>query len=194
MKGLQITFDDLKFNVRDKFFKDMIYKIEEKYDVDIYSAYDCTHDRLRIRMIDKNDNNIECYISFYDLRINALEYFECQLEGMAKQLLTKEKKRKCMKNMTVKDLKEILNECPDNMPVIIPVIDEDDANHIYGFRHVKTVGILTSDGEEDACCLNAAADEQDIADQVHFSGRDVGVKSILFGMLKYDKKEKGENV
>ena len=95
-----------------------------------------------------------------------------------------------MKNMTVKDLKEILNECPDDMPVIIPVIDEEDANHIYGFRHVRTVGILTSDGEEDACCLNAAADEQDIADQVRFSGRDVGVKSILFGMSKYYKKEK----
>lgn len=41
-----------------------------------------------------------------------------------------------MENMTVKDLKEILNECPDDMPVI----DEDDANHIYGFRHVRTAG------------------------------------------------------
>lgn len=95
-----------------------------------------------------------------------------------------------MKNMTIKDLKEILNECPDNMPIIIPVIDEDDANHIYGFRHVRTVGILTSYGEEDACCLNASADGQDIADQVHFSDKDVGVKSILFGVSKYDKKEK----
>ena len=95
-----------------------------------------------------------------------------------------------MKNMTVKDLKEVLNECPDNMPVIIQVIDEDDANHIYAFRHVRTVGILTSDGEEDACCLNAAADEQDIADQVHFSGMDVGVKNILFGVSTSAIKEK----
>lgn len=92
-------------------------------------------------------------------------------------------------NLRVKDLKKILNELPDNMPIIIPVIDEDDANHIYGFRHVRTVGVLASYGEEDACCLNAAADGQDIADQVHFSGRDVGVKSILFGVSKYDKKE-----
>ena len=87
-----------------------------------------------------------------------------------------------MKNMTVKELKEVLNECPDNMPVIIPVIDEDDVNHIYGFRHVRTVGVLISNGEKDACCLNTAEDGQDIADQVHFSGKNVGVKSILFGV------------
>lgn len=87
-----------------------------------------------------------------------------------------------MKNMTVKDLKEVLNKCPDNMQIIIPVIDEDDANHIYGFRHVRTVGILTSNGEEDACCLNAAADGYNITDQIHFSGNDVGVKSVLFGI------------
>ena len=88
-----------------------------------------------------------------------------------------------MKNMTVKELKEVLNECPDNMPVIIPVIDEDDVNHIYGFRHVRTVGVLMCNGEEDACCLNTAEDGQDIADQVHFcSVKNVGVKSILFGV------------
>lgn len=92
-------------------------------------------------------------------------------------------------NMYVKDLKKILNELPDDMPIIIPVINEDDANHIYGFRHVRTAGVLASYGEDNACCLNAAADGQDIADQVHFSGRDVGVKSILFGMSKYDGKE-----
>ena len=98
-------------------------------------------------------------------------------------------------NMRVKDLKKILNELPDDMPIIIPVIDEDDANHIYGFRHVRTVGVLISAGEEDACCLNAAADGQDIADQVHFSGRDVGVKNILFGVSKFNKEKehKSEN-
>lgn len=95
-------------------------------------------------------------------------------------------------NMRVKDLKKILNELPDDMPIIIPVIDEDDANRIYGFRHVRTVGVLASYGEEDACCLNSA-DGQDIADQVHFSGKDVGVKNILFGVSKYDKKEATNN-
>ena len=95
-------------------------------------------------------------------------------------------------NMYVKDLKKILNELPDDMPIIIPVINEDDANHIYGFRHVRTAGVLESYGEDNACCLNAAADGQDIADQVHFSGRDVGVKSILFGVSKYDGKENND--
>lgn len=92
-------------------------------------------------------------------------------------------------NMRVKDLKRILNSLPDDMPIIIPVIDEDDANHISGFRHVRTAGILESCGEEDACCLNAAADGQDIADQVYLSGRDVGIKKILFSAPKYNKKE-----
>ena len=91
MKGLQITFNDLKLNVRDKFLKDTMSKIEKKYDVDIYRAYDCMYDILIIRMRDKNDNNIERRISFYDLHNNALEYFEFQLEEMAKQLLTTEK-------------------------------------------------------------------------------------------------------
>lgn len=94
-------------------------------------------------------------------------------------------------NMLVKDLKKILNELPDDMPIIIPVIDEDNANHIYGFRYVRTAGELTCEYEQDqsVLCLNAAAYGQDIADQIHFSGRDVGVKKILFGVSKYDKKE-----
>ena len=91
-------------------------------------------------------------------------------------------------NMRVKDLKQILEQLPDDMAVIIPVIDEEDANHIYGFRHVRTAGVLISDGEQDreVLCLNASADRYDIADQVYFSGIDVVVKEILFGVSKYD--------
>lgn len=94
-------------------------------------------------------------------------------------------------NMLVKDLKKILNELPDDMPIIIPVIDEDNANHIYGFRYVRTAGelICESEREPEVLCLNAAAYGQDIADQIHFSGRDVGVKKILFGVSKCNKKE-----
>lgn len=71
------------------------------------------------------------------------------------------------------------------------IIDEDDANHIYGFRYVRTAGELVceSEREPEVLCLNAAADGQDIADQIHFSGKDVGVNKILFGKSKYDKKE-----
>lgn len=90
--------------------------------------------------------------------------------------------------MRVKDLKHILEQLPDDMAVIIPVIDEEDANHISGFRHVRTAGVLISEGEQDreALCLNSAADGQDIADQVYFSGRDVSVKNVLFGMPKFE--------
>lgn len=94
-----------------------------------------------------------------------------------------------MTDMKVKDLKNIINELPDDMLVVIPVIDEEDANHIYGFRKVRTAGVLVDEyedeSEKEVLCLNAAANEQDIADQVHFSGRDVSVKDILFGTSKY---------
>lgn len=92
-------------------------------------------------------------------------------------------------DMRVKDLKWILSKLPDDMAIVIPVIDEDDTNRIYGFRKVRTAGVLISEGEEDreVLCLNAADNGHDIADQVYFSGRDVGVEKILFGKSKFDK-------
>ena len=96
-------------------------------------------------------------------------------------------------DMRVKDLKHILEQLPDDMEVIMPVIDEEDANHIYGFRHVRTAGVLIFEGEQDreVLCLNASVDMMVIADQVYFSGKSsyVGVKEILFGVSKYDKKD-----
>ena len=98
------------------------------------------------------------------------------------------------RNMRVKDIKHILEQLPDDMAVIIPVIDEEDANHIYGFRRVRTAGVLISEAEQDreVLCLNAAADGQDIADQVYFSGRDVGVKEVLFGTSKFENLSEEE--
>lgn len=79
------------------------------------------------------------------------------------------------------------------MPVVIPVIDEDDVNHIYGFHYVRTAGELTCeyDREPKVLCLNAAADGQDIADQIYFSGKgeNIGIKKIFFGMSKCNKEE-----
>lgn len=94
-------------------------------------------------------------------------------------------------NMLVKDLKKILSDLPDDMPIVIPVIDGYNVNHIYGFRYVRTAGELISDSERDreVLCLNTAADGQDIADQVHFSGKDIIVNKIFFGISKHDKKE-----
>lgn len=91
-------------------------------------------------------------------------------------------------NMTIAQLKNIIANLPDDMSVIIPVIDEDDCNRIFGFGHVRTAGILSCEFEnpKEAFCLNAA-DDQDIADQVYFSGKDVNVDQILFGESKYEK-------
>lgn len=73
-------------------------------------------------------------------------------------------------NMTVKDLREIIKNIPDDMDdlnVIIPVITEEDANRILAFRHVRTAGVLTSDYEEKpALCLNTASDGLDISSQI----------------------------
>lgn len=94
-------------------------------------------------------------------------------------------------NMTIAQLKEIISGLPDNMSVIIPVIDEDNCNKIFGFRHVRTAGILSCEYEnpKEAFCLNAASDGQDIADQVYFSGKDINVYQILFGESKYEKEK-----
>ena len=73
-------------------------------------------------------------------------------------------------NMTIKDLKEILKDLPDDMPVVIPVIDEDDVNTIYGFRYVRTAGILF-DGygigpDLRVFVLNGSKDGVDISTQI----------------------------
>ena len=70
-------------------------------------------------------------------------------------------------NLTVGDLKEILNQCPDDMDIIIPVITEEDCNNILAFRHARTVGILKNEYEpKSALCINAAADGLDISSQI----------------------------
>lgn len=85
--------------------------------------------------------------------------------------------------MTIKDLKNIINNLPDDMIIVIPVVDEDNVNSILGFRKVRTAGILVCETESDpeVLCLNGAMNGQDIADQVYFSDRDVGVKDVLYG-------------
>lgn len=44
-------------------------------------------------------------------------------------------------DMRIRDLKKIINELPDDMVVVVPVIDEGDVNCICGFRKVRTAGI-----------------------------------------------------
>ena len=84
-------------------------------------------------------------------------------------------------NMTVSDLKRIIKKLPDDTPIIIPVISEDDCNHISGFRHVRTAGILLDEYEDDprVLCLNAAAYGVDISYQVR-EKEDIICEKILF--------------
>ena len=93
-------------------------------------------------------------------------------------------------DLRVKDLKTILEGLPDDMLVVIPAVDEDYVNKLYGFRRVRTVGILEDEFEEErdrkVLCINGACDGADIADQVHYSGRDVSVTTVLYAYSKYD--------
>lgn len=93
-----------------------------------------------------------------------------------------------MEFLTIKELKKIIENLPDEMIIIHPVIDEIDTNKIYGFRKIRTAGILSSDyGEPQyVFCLNSA-NNMDLCDQIYFSGMDVEVESVLFG--DRDKKE-----
>lgn len=95
--------------------------------------------------------------------------------------------------MRVSDLKNIICDLPDEMLVVIPVVNEDDVNLIFGFRKVRTAGILgcQTESEKEVLCLNGATDGKDIADQIHFSDKDVDVLKILYGKrADYEVEEK----
>lgn len=89
-------------------------------------------------------------------------------------------------NLTVKRLKEIIENLPDEMNVVIPVIDEDDANHIYGFRFVRTAGVLTDltlpddNIEKNVLCINSASGGRDITSQLNRYGSSIDCKTLLF--------------
>ena len=102
----------------------------------------------------------------------------------------------CNDFMRVGELKEILKNLPDDMLIVIPVVDEDNVNSIYGFRKVRTAGILTCEyeceDEREVFCLNGTMDGMDLADQVYFSGRDVDVTKVLYGESTYVRLDDSE--
>lgn len=87
-------------------------------------------------------------------------------------------------NMTVADLKGILTDLPDDMSIIIPVINEDDCNDIIAFRHVRTAGILFCEYEEKneqrVLCLNAAEHGVDISTQIKSRNSDISCEKVMF--------------
>lgn len=87
--------------------------------------------------------------------------------------------------MTVEDLREIIKDLPDDMQIVIPVIDENDCNYIYGFRKVRVAGVLQceSEQEREVFCMNSAMDGKNLTHQIEESGvdPDVTVRDILYG-------------
>ena len=87
-----------------------------------------------------------------------------------------------IKDMKVRDLKNIIKDLDDDLTIVIPIISEEDVNAIYGFRKVRTAGILTGETEEnkDVLCLNGATPGTKLDTQVAFSSKDVDVKDVLY--------------
>ncbi len=72
-----------------------------------------------------------------------------------------------MMNLTVGHLKECLKNLPDDMEVVIPISKEDDPDSILGFRHVRTMGVISSKYEEgNVLCINTSGDGLDIFGQL----------------------------
>ena len=88
-------------------------------------------------------------------------------------------------NMKVKDLRMIVNNLSteyDDIPVVIPVISEEDSDNILAFRIVRTAGIIHEDGEisgGDALIFNSSTGP-DIATQINNRKSDVICKKLLF--------------
>ena len=70
--------------------------------------------------------------------------------------------------MKVKELKEILNNCPDDADVVMPVWDEyhvGDINHLW---KISTAAIIHQyDENNKALLLNTQKDELDISSQLN---------------------------
>lgn len=64
------------------------------------------------------------------------------------------------KKLTVKQLKDIINDLPDDMQIVTPVIDAERPDIIYGFRFVRTIGILKEEHEnpDTVLCINTTND------------------------------------
>lgn len=76
------------------------------------------------------------------------------------------------KKLTVKQLKDIINDLPDDMQIVTPVIDAERPDVIYGFRFVRTIGVLKDEHEnpDTVLCINTTND---------FSLGEVKVSDIL---------------
>lgn len=72
--------------------------------------------------------------------------------------------------MTVCELKKVLNKCPNNMEVIMPVSDEKCVNVINHVWTIDTAGIVNQYGNK-ALLLNTSSGNYDISSQLGSSNR-----------------------
>ena len=81
--------------------------------------------------------------------------------------------------MTVSDLKRILEDLPDDMPVVIPARVDENYNILTNCVAVGTAGVLRSPYEATkVLCLNAIASRVDtIASQINDT---IECESVLF--------------
>lgn len=69
------------------------------------------------------------------------------------------------KNVTVKELKALLNTLPDEMNVITPIALENNPNSIQGYRQITSVGILSNEYmPESAVCIAALENGMNISE------------------------------
>ena len=64
-----------------------------------------------------------------------------------------------MTDMRIKDLKKIIKNLPDDMVIVIPVINQLITNDILGFRLVRTAGVLEDKNEKESKVFIAAANK-----------------------------------
>lgn len=82
--------------------------------------------------------------------------------------------------MTVADLKRILEDLPDNIPVVIPARVDEEYNILTNCVAVGTAGVLSSPYETTrVLCLNAMSNQNDkISKQVDWIS--IRCEKILF--------------
>lgn len=87
-------------------------------------------------------------------------------------------------NLTVGELKKILEDLPDDIPIVTTNHPEDDVNAVTGYRFIRTVGALSCKSEEhqDVLCLAPAWDGADMAALVNrrFCDSEVFCKKVYF--------------
>ena len=91
-------------------------------------------------------------------------------------------------NMTIKDLKEIIKDIPDDTAIIFPYFEDDpDKESIDGFKYVRSAGLLTSPyATEPGLCFTSTDDEL-VQDQVSCTGATC-IKELFGKGLKKWKK------